>query len=253
MRRIRLLLLPVLLLGLQACASIVEGTSQTITVQTNPAGAQCQFLREGRVVANVTSPGGAVVEKTKHDMVVECRKEGYEVTRANLDSDIEGATWGNIVLGGGIGWAIDSASGADNKYPEYVNLTLLPVAGGPANHVNGQVNGVPVASPSGQRWVGQAAQDACGSTWAMDLQVEGRDLVGTIWRDEVEYDVRGSVNPSKGVVKARGAKKVAYSSVPAPRFLAINLTFKGDEAHGQYGIDSYGRLECISPVALGRL
>lgn len=38
-----------------------------------------------------------------------------------------GATFGNIVLGGGIGWAIDSASGADNKYTSPVNITLVPV------------------------------------------------------------------------------------------------------------------------------
>ncbi len=29
--------------------------------------------------------------------------------------------------GGGIGWAIDSASGADNKYTSPVNITLVPL------------------------------------------------------------------------------------------------------------------------------
>jgi hypothetical protein len=33
---------------------------------------------------------------------------------------------GNIVLWGGIGWAIDSALGADNKYGKPVNMTLMP-------------------------------------------------------------------------------------------------------------------------------
>jgi len=36
--------------------------------------------------------------------------------------------FGNIVLGGGIGWAIDSASGADNKYDGVVNVTLVPAS-----------------------------------------------------------------------------------------------------------------------------
>jgi hypothetical protein len=39
---------------------------------------------------------------------------------------VAGATFGNIVLGRAIGWAIDSASGADNKYESPVNLTLVP-------------------------------------------------------------------------------------------------------------------------------
>jgi len=32
----------------------------------------------------------------------------------------------NIILGGGIGWAIDSASGADNKYESPITITLVP-------------------------------------------------------------------------------------------------------------------------------
>jgi hypothetical protein len=43
-------------------------------------------------------------------------------------SGAAGATFGNIVLGGGIGWAIDSAAGADNKYESPVNLTMVPKA-----------------------------------------------------------------------------------------------------------------------------
>ena len=31
-----------------------------------------------------------------------------------------------IILGGGIGWAIDSARGADNKYDSPINITLAP-------------------------------------------------------------------------------------------------------------------------------
>jgi hypothetical protein len=42
-------------------------------------------------------------------------------------SGAAGATFGNIVAGGGIGWAIDSASGADNKYDAPVNVTLVPI------------------------------------------------------------------------------------------------------------------------------
>ena len=45
-----------------------------------------------------------------------------------LDSGIEAATWGNIVLGGFIGWGVDSAAGADNKYPEQVTITLVPAS-----------------------------------------------------------------------------------------------------------------------------
>jgi hypothetical protein len=37
-------------------------------------------------------------------------------------------TFGNIAIGGLIGWGIDSAVGADNKYDSPMNITLNPSA-----------------------------------------------------------------------------------------------------------------------------
>ena len=124
------------LVSLTGCSSIIEGTNQTLTVNTTPAGATCVLNRNGQVIGQIQStPGGIVVEKTKHDINVVCNKEGYlEATYFNK-SDVAGATVGNVILGGGIGWAIDSASGADNKYTEIMNITLIP-APGPDNHSN---------------------------------------------------------------------------------------------------------------------
>jgi hypothetical protein len=119
------------LILLQGCALIVEGTDQTISLESNPSGATCRFYREGMVIANVVTPGGVVVEKTKHDLTVECQKDGYQTAKANLDSEVEDWAWGNILLGGVIGWGIDSASGADNHYPEYLNVTLVPAVDAP--------------------------------------------------------------------------------------------------------------------------
>jgi hypothetical protein len=120
--RIFILLFAVLLSG---CSSIVSGTTQTLTVNTSPEGANCKFFREGLVIGEVSqTPGSVLVKKTKHDITVECTKKGYEKTTYFNKSDIEGATVGNVILGGGIGWAIDSASGADNKYTEIMNITL---------------------------------------------------------------------------------------------------------------------------------
>jgi hypothetical protein len=112
---------------LAGCASVIEGTSQEILVNTNPAGANCEFVREGNVIARVTqTPGGATIKKTKHDITLKCAKEGFQEATYLNHSGAAGATFGNIVLGGGIGWAIDSASGADNKYDGVVNVSLVP-------------------------------------------------------------------------------------------------------------------------------
>jgi len=118
---------------LSGCASIVSGTSQEIKVVTNPPGANCQFVREGSVIASVNNtPGGVTIKKTKHDITLKCNKEGYQEATYLNHSGADGATFGNIILGGGIGWAIDSASGSDNKYTGEVNVTLVPAAAPPA-------------------------------------------------------------------------------------------------------------------------
>ena len=44
---------------LSGCASIVEGTSQEILVNTNPVGASCDFVREGNLVDPVAASGQA--------------------------------------------------------------------------------------------------------------------------------------------------------------------------------------------------
>ena len=109
---------------LAGCSSIIEGHSQTITFNSNPPDANCVLTRNGLTIGNVRTPSGIVVEKTKHNIQVVCAKDGYEDSTVMLKSHVAAATFGNIILGGGIGWAIDSASGADNKYDEVVNVFL---------------------------------------------------------------------------------------------------------------------------------
>lgn len=107
------------------CSSIVEGTSQEIVINTSPEGADCKLERENIVIGRVSpTPGAITVKKTKHDILVTCTKSGYETATYFNKSDVAGATVGNVILGGGIGWAIDSASGADNKYTTPVNISL---------------------------------------------------------------------------------------------------------------------------------
>ena len=132
---------------LPGCSSILSGTSDTISFDTNPPGADCTLVRDGKVIGNVKTPGGLTVEKTKHDIHVTCKKAGYQDSTGVLSSEIQDETWGNIILGGGVGWLIDSASGADNDYAENITITLVPENGvAPA----GDVTPPPPDSPAPQ-------------------------------------------------------------------------------------------------------
>lgn len=124
MRKINLLATVSLLL-LTGCSSIIEGTSQEIQINTNPSGAYCAIYRQNEIIGRVDeTPGGITIQKTKYDITIKCDKKGYETATYLDHSGVAGATFGNIVLGGGIGWAIDSASGADNHYDSPINITL---------------------------------------------------------------------------------------------------------------------------------
>ena len=144
-----LMMLP--LLSCAACSSIIEGTSQQIEVVTNPAGASCTLVREGQPIGTINpTPGSVLIKKTKYDITVLCDKQGFAQATYLNHSGAAGATAGNIILGGGIGWAIDSASGADNKYDTPVNLTLVPAqAITPTSPATPASAGKPVASAGG--------------------------------------------------------------------------------------------------------
>lgn len=113
-------------LALMGCATITQGTSQYIAVNTNPGFAECAFSRKGEELGTIAeTPGGLNVNKTKDDILIRCNKKGYQETTYLNHSGVEGMTAGNILAGGLIGWGIDSATGSDNKYESPVNITLL--------------------------------------------------------------------------------------------------------------------------------
>jgi hypothetical protein len=67
--------LVILGLAVSGCASIIEGRSQQIVVNTNPAGADCGLYRQTiRLGIVQNAPGSILIEKTKHDIWLACVK-----------------------------------------------------------------------------------------------------------------------------------------------------------------------------------
>jgi hypothetical protein len=113
---------------LSGCASIFEGTTQQISVNTNPAGARCTFWKNGALVADVAStPGTVTIRKSKDDLFIVCDKPGYASATYVNKSGLAMATFANI-LTAGLAWAVDSSRGADNKYQGSVTMALTPAA-----------------------------------------------------------------------------------------------------------------------------
>ena len=109
------------------CATVTTGTSQTITVETEPPGASCKMTRDNETIGAVNpTPGSVTIGKDKDDIEISCELSGYHTTTKSLDSSFQGMTLGNVILGGIIGIAIDAGSGAMNEYPSSISLRLMP-------------------------------------------------------------------------------------------------------------------------------
>ena len=118
--------------GLAACAQtpVNPYTLQSLSVETDPPGAACSLTRAGETIAEIaTSPGSATVTRTKYDIIVVCRKDGYQTAQKLNVSGTSGASVARSILIGGIGGAIgESIAGSDNQYTKVTQLKLLALA-----------------------------------------------------------------------------------------------------------------------------
>ncbi len=125
-------------IALAGCATIIKGTTQSVSIDTPPVeGAHCTLVNsEGTWY--ITSPGSVVVHKTKNDLAVTCTKEGYQDAQIVIPSHFNGATAGNIIAGGLIGVGIDAASGANYDYAPATSVPMTAVgAAAPAAPASG--------------------------------------------------------------------------------------------------------------------
>jgi hypothetical protein len=86
-------------------------------------GAACT-LTNSEGIWYLTSPGSATVHKTKNDLTVTCTKDGFQSGSQVAVANFGGATFGNLVVGGGIGAIVDAASGANYSYNSPIIVPL---------------------------------------------------------------------------------------------------------------------------------
>ncbi len=110
MKNIILLMALVVLSG---CASIIQSGPDRIAVNSNPEGAKVYL--DGTPVG-VTPMVVQVARKS--ECIIELKKEGYETVKLDRDKVVAGWVFGNLVLGGGIGLAVDLIGSNQGKYSE---------------------------------------------------------------------------------------------------------------------------------------
>ncbi|QDU34865.1 PEGA domain protein [Poriferisphaera corsica] len=101
------------------CATIISGTTQDITISTEPSGA---ILNVNGMT--LESPATVTLSR-KNNHVVEVTKPGYQTTQVNIEKGLNGWVFGNIVFGGIIGGVVDIATGSiNNLNPGDIHLNL---------------------------------------------------------------------------------------------------------------------------------
>jgi hypothetical protein len=113
------------------CATIVEGTTQSITVDVSPQTGTCIVSRQGEQLG-ISTPEKRVVSisKSQHDLQFSCSAPGYQGKTETLSSNMAAATVASFfLLDLGI---VDAASGAWKKYPERIAVILQPLPSPPA-------------------------------------------------------------------------------------------------------------------------
>lgn len=125
----RFMIIVSLSLMLPGCATIFEGTSQSVSISTDPAGADCTIERAGTRIGQINpTPGSIHIDKSKNDLSVLCTHAGYLPATVAQSPKFQATTFGNILIGGLVGVVVDAASGANFQYPNDVRISLAPDA-----------------------------------------------------------------------------------------------------------------------------
>lgn len=124
MKKIQSMLTLFLVLSVGGCASITQGTSQSVIFNLEPKHTKCSASRDGDgELGTISAKNNTLsISKSKSDIIVKCSASGYESKTIRMTSSTQAAgVAGGVVLDLGI---VDMATGAMWKYEDSVTISL---------------------------------------------------------------------------------------------------------------------------------
>lgn len=127
MIKLRVVIASVFVLFLAGCASVTGTKNQPVSIQATCEGeavdgAACE-LKNDKGTWFLKTPNSVVVTKSFGDLSVTC-KLGEASQSTTFQSKSNGGVWGNILVGGIIGYAVDANTGAGFDYPPNMTVSL---------------------------------------------------------------------------------------------------------------------------------
>ncbi len=109
--------------AMSGCATVMHGANQKFIVESDPAGATVTFSNG----ATCVTPCKIELPR-RYDFRTDLKLDGYRPVYVLVRSKAGGATFGNLLLGGMVGVAIDSSNGANKQLsPNPLKVRLTPV------------------------------------------------------------------------------------------------------------------------------
>lgn len=106
------------------CASVIGEDTQPVSVDTPSCPqASCRLTNSQGTYFVKSTPETVVINKAYSDLMITCEKDGRTANSVHV-SQANGATFGNILLGGIPGALIDGGSGAGYDYQSYLVNSL---------------------------------------------------------------------------------------------------------------------------------
>jgi len=118
-------------LSLCGCLTLEKGTKQPVTINTPGVTGVFCTLHNGAGTWHLAAPGTVIISQAYFDLVVTCRKNGYEDTVRKIQSHDVAATdsfkAGVYMAGAGpaaLGYGVDAMSGAAWVYPASIVMPM---------------------------------------------------------------------------------------------------------------------------------
>lgn len=119
------------------CASIMSGTTQKVTFDSEPPGATVTIgkkkKKDGKDIMVESYNAGVtplVVELGRGNAMVEISKEGYQSQKVELKKTMNPWVWGDVALTSLLSTSIDTSTGACHQYkPGQYLVTLASLDG----------------------------------------------------------------------------------------------------------------------------
>jgi hypothetical protein len=106
--------------NLAGCATVMNGPHTPYTTDSRPGGASVKFSN-----GELCTTPCKLEFRRKDDVRADISLPGYKPTYILIQSKLGGASFGNILLGGGVGAIVDGSNGSSNRlYPNPLIVKL---------------------------------------------------------------------------------------------------------------------------------